>query len=299
MLTGVGWTQIVRKVYGGSQPLAFVGGYACFGLLALILATVYVAAGAWGLVVFAIPLLLARQMFVHWRRLAQSRAQLDEKQQLLTHVASRIADERRDERLVVAAEIHDDVLPPLYKVHLMGQVLRQDLASGRLLDLEADLPDLLQATESASAALRDLIRDLRKSTLGPGGLVQTLKLLVDGLSADSGIRIDLRTEPVPGSALTHLLLYQVAREALTNVVRHSNASYALLLLEDAGDGIRLVVEDSGKGFEPALVDTDHHFGLQLMRERIELAGGHLYLEASPSAGTRVIVKVPVDRQAPM
>jgi signal transduction histidine kinase len=92
-----------------------------------------------------------------------------------------------------------------------------------------------------------------------------------------------------------LLLYQVAREALTNVVRHSNATRAQLLLEDAGDGIRLIVEDSGTGFEPTLVDNDRHFVLQLMRERVELAGGNLILEASPSAGTRVVVKVPVDR----
>lgn len=295
LLTGLSPAQLIQNVYGRSQPGTFVGGYACFGLLALVLATVYQAAGAWGLVAFAIPILLARQMFLQWKNLANAQVQLNEKRKLLTHVTSRIADERRDERLAVAAGIHDDVLPPIYKAHLMGQVLRQDLASGRLLDLEADLPDLLQATQAASIALRDLISDLRKSTLGPGGLVQTLELLAQSLSAESGIQIELRAQSVGGTALTHLLLYQVAREALVNVVRHSDARSALLILEDDVDAIRLIVEDDGKGFEPTLVDGSKHFGLQLMRERVELAGGVFILEASSRSGTRMIVRVPIDR----
>lgn len=295
LLTGLPPMALIQNVYGGSQPLAFLGAYTSFGLLAVVLATVYEAAGTWGLVAFAIPLLLARQMFVHWKSLTTTQLQLGEERRLLSRVSSRIAEERRDERLAVAAGIHDEVLPPIYKVHLMGQVLRQDLASGRLLDLEADLPDLLQATEAASEALRDLINDLRRSTLGPGGIVQTLELLSRGLSVDSGLPIELSAEPVPGTPLTHLLVYQVAREALTNAVQHSGAQTVRVVLEAVSDGIRLLVEDDGVGFEPALVDGTRHFGLQLMRERIELAGGSFYLESAPGGGTRVVVKVPVER----
>ena len=295
LLTGLPTSRLVQNVYGGSQPLAFISGYACFGLLAVILASVYLAAGAWGLAAFAIPLLLARQMFVHWRSLAAARLQIDEERQLLTQVSSRIVDERRDERLAVAAGIHDEVLPPLYKVHLMGQVLRQDLASGRLLDLEADLPDLLQATDAASGALRDLVSDLRKSTIGSGGLVQTLSLLARQVGTESGIEVEVSTQPVPGTPLTHLLVYQVAREALANISKHSGASWARVQLEDAEDGIRLIVEDNGIGFNPALSTESHHLGLHLMRERVELAGGSFYLDSSPDAGTRLIARVPVQR----
>jgi len=80
-----------------------------------------------------------------------------------------------------------------------------------------------------------------------------------------------------------------------NVVRHSDARSALLILEDDVDAIRLIVEDDGKGFEPTLVDGSKHFGLQLMRERVELAGGVFVLEASSRSGTRMIVRVPIDR----
>jgi signal transduction histidine kinase len=163
------------------------------------------------------------------------------------------------------------------------------------LDLEADLPDLLQATNAASGALRDLVSDLRGSTLGPGGLVATLQLLARKMNADTRLNVELIAGPIPGTPLTHLLLYQVAREALTNVARHSEASSARVVLEDGGDCVRLRVEDNGRGFQPELVDRESHFGLQLMRERVELAGGAFYVESSPTTGTRVIVRVPVDR----
>jgi signal transduction histidine kinase len=281
-------------VYGGSRPVAFAIGYACFGLLAVVLATVYRSAGAWGLAAFAIPLLLAREMFIERKNLAEAQTRIEQKQSMLTRVSSRVADERRDERLAVAAGIHDELLPPLYKVHLMGQVLRQDLASGRLLDLETDLPDLLDATEAASRALRDLIKDLRHSTVGAGGLGATLELLGRSLMAETGIHIEVRTQPVGGTPLTHLLLYQVAREALTNAVRHSGGDTVRVLLEDAGNWVRLIIEDNGGGFDPEDVDQNSHFGLQLMRERVELAGGSLYIQTHARDGTRLIVKVPTD-----
>jgi signal transduction histidine kinase len=270
-------------------------GYTCFGLLAVVLSTIYVAAGAWGLAAFAIPLLLSRQMFVHWKEVAETSVRLSHAKKALTAVSNRIGDERREERLAVAAGIHDEVLGPLHKVHLMGQVLRQDLAHGRLLDLEADLPDLVQATEQASAALRDLVRDLRRSTIGPGGLPATLELLARDVQASSGIHVDVRVEAVAGSPLTHLLLFQVAREALANVVRHSGAQQARLVLENLGDGVRLVIEDDGAGFREMLVDRNEHFGLQLMRERVELAGGSLLVDTEMGRGTRIIAQVPVDR----
>jgi len=74
----------------------------------------------------------------------------------------------------VAADLHDEVLPPLYNVHLMGQVLRQDLAAGRLLDLESDIPSLLRAVDTANETVRGLIRGLRESPLGTAGFARTL-----------------------------------------------------------------------------------------------------------------------------
>jgi two-component system sensor histidine kinase DegS len=195
--------------------------------------------------------------------------------------------------MTVAGELHDEVLPPLFKVHLMGQVLRQDLARGRILDLDDDLPDLLTATQDAQNALRDVIRDLRRSALGAGGLLDTVKLLVSQTEAAGGPRVTLEGEQADhASSLAQLLAYQVVREALSNAARHARASLIhVRIWLDNGD-IRVIVEDDGLGFDRSRVDRDAHFGLQLMEERIEAVGGRAYVESRLGGGTRVVATIP-------
>ena len=93
----------------------------------------------------------------------------------------------------------------------MGQVVKHDFASGRLLDLEADVPDLLQAVDSADTALRDLVHDLRNSRIGPGGLLETLKLAVRDAESQTNARVDLQAEPIRGSALTACSFISLSR----------------------------------------------------------------------------------------
>jgi signal transduction histidine kinase len=294
LLTGMPPSALVTAVYGGTHPQSFLLAYSCFGLLALLLASVYQVGGAWALVAFAIPLLLARQAFIYWKRVGEDALEIQMKEQALSEVTRRIAAERRDERLAVAAGIHDEVLPPLFKVHLMGQVLSHDLAAGRLLDLEADVPDLLSAVEAADAALRDLIQDLRRSAIGPGGLLETLRLLARETEVESKVRVRLELDEVSGSALTHLLAYQLAREAVTNAIKHAQATEIVIALWQEEGVMRLQVSDDGRGFSPLTVDTSRSFGLQLCRERVELAGGAMAVETSPGQGTRVHFRLPID-----
>jgi signal transduction histidine kinase len=95
----------------------------------------------------------------------------------------------------------------------MGQVLRQDLASGQLLALEEDLPELLRATNSASESTRTLIRGLRESPIGSAGLAATLRTLAEFFRLESGVPIELEVRSkVQGPQSSQFLVYQVARE---------------------------------------------------------------------------------------
>ena len=288
------WDGLSRLYFGFLPEFALT--YASFGLLSLMLAEIYKSVGAWSLAVFVIPVLLARQAFAGHKRLASAARRLDTQAEALRDVAASVADERREERLSLAAGLHDEVLPPLFKVHLMGQVLRQDLASGRLLALEEDLPALLGATENASDSMRELIRSLRNSPLGTGGLPDTLRLLVRYLERESTARISLSCERIGGTPLNQLLAYQVAREAIRNALRHARASEITVHVVDVEGNLRITVEDDGIGFEPDSVDQQVHFGLALMRERIEIAGGVLYVDSRLGEGTRIIARLPSNHE---
>jgi signal transduction histidine kinase len=170
------------------------------------------------------------------------------------------------------------------------------LASGQLLALEEDLPTLLGATETANENTRVLIRGLRDSPLGTGGLAETLKLLVRFMEQESTARIALSCEPVGGTPLVQLLAYHVAREALRNALRHSKASEVKVGVVDRDGDLRITVEDNGIGFDPESVDQKTHFGLALMRERIEVAGGVIYVDSRIGEGTRIIARLPSTEQ---
>jgi signal transduction histidine kinase len=285
--------RVLSKLLGGSA-IQFGIGYACFGLLGLLLATVYHFVGAWGLISFVVPLVLARQMFQRGQQLIERSRELAEKGEVILRLSNRIAVERRDERMAVAASLHDEVLQPLYKVHLMAKVLRQDVDSGRLLDLDEDIPELLSAADTAMRDARGVIKNLRTSSLGAGGLIGTLRLLMDELSLETEARIEEDIHEVGGSPLVQLLLYQVAKEALLNAVRHAAAREIVVHLARDSDCIRLVVEDDGCGIASGQGEGPDHFGISLMRERVESAGGSFVVDSTPGRGTRVAVRMPFE-----
>jgi len=285
--------RALAKMFG-SSPWHYFAGYLLLGLLALPLAAAVAVGGFWALLAFLAPVVLTREMFRQTQRLSTASERIRVKDEALRSAAGEAVRERRDERLVLAGELHDEVLPSLFKVHLMGQVLKQDLASGMLLALDEDLPQLLEATDHAQRAVRDLLGDLRRSPLGPAGLVPTLKLLIDQLSAAGAPPVTLDAEPVVGSPLAQLLTYQVVREALHNSAKHARASQVAVRIWRDDNVIRLSVTDDGCGFAWSDVDTERHFGLQIMKERVESVGGTLFTDSRLGSGTMVIATVPRD-----
>jgi CheY-like chemotaxis protein len=94
-----------------------------------------------------------------------------------------------------------------------------------------------------------------------------------------------------------MMLYQSVRELLINVVKHANTSRAKVCLSlDASQQLRIVVQDSGPGFDMAaqtMTAVGRHFGLESIRERMEAMGGTLQMETGPNQGTKVILRLPL------
>jgi signal transduction histidine kinase len=285
--------SVLTNMFGGS-PMHYVAGFLLLGILSLPLSASVAVGGVWALLLFLSSLVLAREMFRQRQAVIRASEAIRRKDAALLGFAGEAARERKEERLSLAGELHDEVLPSLFKVHLMGQVLRQDLARGRLFELDEDLPELLSATEEAQRAIRDLLGDLRRSPIGPDGLRGTVEILVDQLTSAGSPPINADVAEDCGSPLSQLLAYQVVREALHNAAKHSKASRISLIIRSEDLSIRVAVSDDGVGFEPQGIDRDRHFGLQIMAERLEAAGGHVIVDSMPNYGTTVAAVIPVD-----
>jgi signal transduction histidine kinase len=171
----------VMKKFRVGTWIDFGVAFAAWGVLGAMLAALYQAAHFWALLAFVSPTLLGRQVLARSQMFIDTRRAYRSRETALVELSKRMYEERSDERHLIAADLHDEVLQPLFKVTLMAQVLKGDLSGGRLLEMDEDLPELLTAAELASSTLRELIGDLRRSSLGRGGLGQALESLAQGI----------------------------------------------------------------------------------------------------------------------
>jgi signal transduction histidine kinase len=280
--------------FWGAEPGASLGIYASTCLIGPLLAHVYEDWGAWALLTCTAVLVPLRTALVRIQSLGATTELIRVREAEIDSVNESALAGRRDERLTLAGDLHDEVLPALFKVHLMGEVLKQDLASGRLLDLDDDLPELLEATSKAQDAVRRVVGELRTARSAVRDVARTIRSLADQLENDAELSIRLRLCELESGERSALVMVQVAREALVNSSRYSGATLIEVELRDCRDGFaELTIRDDGRGFDLGRVDTARHFGLQLMKERVEATGGRLSVESSPGTGTSVLARIPL------
>lgn len=267
--------------------------FLAWGVLGAMLAALYDRIQPWALLAFLGPTLLSRQALVRSQSLLETSDAYRSREAALARISHQIHEERSDERRLIAADLHDEVLQPLYKVQLMAHVVKADLASGRLLEMDEDLPQLLAASELASATLRDLIGDLRRSTVGRGGLQRALISLIGGLERQTSVKIHAQVEETAAAPRVELAFYQIGKEALANAISHSRAENLWVELGQQAGVLRLLVRDDGIGFDPTAVRADH-YGILIMRERAQHLGASLFIDSTPGHGSRVMLSIAVN-----
>jgi two-component system sensor histidine kinase DegS len=143
-----------------------------------------------------------------------------------------------------------------------------------------------------SQALYRMVHDLRPAQLDDFGLVPALRHLTEEKWFSRKITISFeasgklrRVDPV-----IETVLFRVAQEALTNILRHARTDTASLRIFFDKDQITLTVEDQGAGFIPAL--KGQGFGLAGITERVELINGKLQIDSTPGKGTTITVIAP-------
>lgn len=205
------------------------------------------------------------------------------RQELLIDAISASDEQRR----VISEYLHDG---PLQSV-LMA---RQDIVAARKRNPDEGLDRALEGLRDATAQMREATFELHPAVLAGAGLARALTQLAATQSDRSGIDITVDIDyPRPDD--TDPLVFGVARELLSNVVRHSRATRATLTLKEIDGVCHLDVSDDGIGVctdEAARRLAEGHIGLASQRIRIEAAGGSMSFLDAPT-GTHVAVTVPL------
>ncbi|UHD15423.1 ATP-binding protein [Thiocapsa bogorovii] len=212
----------------------------------------------------------------------------------------RLRDGRRlalfEERGVIARELHDSLAQSLSYLKIQAARLDALLVAGAPPERSrAVLAELREGVNNAYRQLRELLTTFRLK-MDERGLNAALEATV-GEYRERGtteIRLDNRLPAVMLSPNEEIHVLQIVREALSNVIRHAGASQALLRLSVGGAGIRVTLDDDGRGIDPHAVPRGH-YGLSIMRERAAGLGGDIEIAPGPHGGTRVQLTFPLRR----
>ncbi len=198
-----------------------------------------------------------------------------------------------DERERIAQDLHDGAIQTLYAISLSLERCQRLIATSP--------QELVNQLKAAVANLKPVIQDLRGYLVGLDPLIAdgreleaALASLVRSMDSSHHLRFLLEVNPAAADRVTpeqaaHLL--SIAREAMSNSLRHSDASAGRIALRLEDGVVRLVVEDDGVGFPVKSVEQHGH-GLRNMEARARRLGGRLEVISSPGHGTRVVFDLP-------
>jgi signal transduction histidine kinase len=215
----------------------------------------------------------------------------------LAKARQREGESALEERHRIARDLHDSVSQTLFSIVLQARTAERGL-NGGLIGLRfvaTALAAITELTRSAQDEMRSLIFQLGRDPV-ENGLVAALTDHVQHLGSRETVAITIHGPPerLPLAPAAEGHLYAIGREALANIVRHSEATVASVRVVNGDDRVSLEVSDNGRGFNPDTAERVGHFGLHSMRSRADEIGGLLSITSSPRRGTTVRVDVPAE-----
>ncbi len=197
------------------------------------------------------------------------------------------------QRHLIANEVHDSLAQNLAAIRMRTALLRDAVAKSDSGRTQGYLAEIDESLAHAQSRVREIITDFR-SQMGATQLIPALEHAIDELRAASGIQIEFDNaarEPNL-SAFEQVQVFYIAREALTNALKHAGASRVHVFLTEVGKEIELRVEDNGVGLSANPISDHGHFGLNIMHERAARLGGAVAFEPRSGGGTRVQLRFP-------
>ena len=237
---------------------------------------------------------------VHERssQLREALAVVRDKEQRLRELSGRTVAIQEAERRSLSRELHDSAGQALTAIRINLQLLAE-LAGND--GAKAMATRTVELADSTLEEIRRVVDRLAPAVLDDLGLQRAVERHCDDFSERTGVEIAVRFDSLdePGvDTGVETAAYRIVQESLTNVARHAEAERVEIDLRRVGPGSgedRLVIDirDDGRGFDLAVARAKGRRGLEGMRERVELLGGAIEIEAAVGEGTHVHVELPV------
>jgi PAS domain S-box-containing protein len=229
----------------------------------------------------------------------QAEEQLQTTSEQLRALSARFQSAREEEGRRIAREIHDELGSMLtglkWDLEEIGRTISNQLNPSELSALSEKLHASIKLTDISLDTLRRIAAELRPSVLDDLGLAAAIEWQAQQFQARTGIfcscdcsAYDLELNEEPATAV-----FRIFQEALTNILRHAQATRVDIKISKEKSQLTLSVSDNGKGIKVGEISGTESLGLLGMRERAHLVGGDIEVKGREGNGTVVVVRVPL------
>lgn len=247
---------------------------------------IYIAPPFWRtrwFMLIAAGCLAALAAFAYRRRIAQ----LEKNQRAQEAFSRQLIESQERERQRIAGELHDSIGQNLLVIKnraLMALGVVADAAKA-----QKQLDEISATASQSIEEVREIAYDLHPYQLDRLGLTKAIEEMLKRVSEASGIEISKYIEPVDGifSKELEINLFRVVQEGVNNVVKHSGATEATVMVRKNLPLVYVSVRDNGRGFAAAGNGALQGLGLKGIRERARILGGALTINSAPGAGTTI------------
>jgi signal transduction histidine kinase len=225
----------------------------------------------------------------------EAEEQLKTSRERLRDLSRHLESVREEERTNSAREIHDELgqLLTVLKIDMSWVAKRLPKAEASLADKTRTMYELI---DKAIQTVKRISSELRPGLLDDLGLAAAIEWQAQELRKRTDIDFEFRASPkeITLDRDRSTAIFRICQEALTNVVRHANATRVKLSLQEKRGRILFRISDNGKGIEEKQLSDPKAFGLIGMRERAHFWGGEVKISGTPGKGTVVAVSIPLN-----
>ena len=214
----------------------------------------------------------------------------------------RLIEQREQERLQIARELHDGPIQELTAAAYTLQAIISECGDETQAN---ELAQLQKSLTAQIAAIRDFSQELRPPILANFGLDKAIRAhLETSLQKHTQFIVNFESDTFNNSLSdpVKLAVYRIFREAYNNIIRHSQATNVEIRLKRTDNNLVLSVQDDGIGFEPSIdwlgLTEQGHLGLVGMRERAESLNGTITITSTPGTGTLLTLIIPISTSEP-
>ncbi len=206
--------------------------------------------------------------------------------------SNKLIESQEAERKRIASELHDSLGQNLLIATNELQQLKQNKN-----DLEKGLDELSSIIKESINEVREISHNLHPHLLDRLGITKAIESMINKMSRATNIKFDTKIENIdhvlPKKSEIHF--YRIIQEAMNNILKHSEANSSSVTIKKAGNQIRTILKDNGRGFQTG-TPMKEGIGLKDMEERTRIISGSFHISSKPGLGTEIIISVPISKE---